>query len=816
MNLYKTYVVIVAAWLCVISGGQIDKAMGASPELHVLAFADDGAMTPRSSEAFERLLASATSPTHVFLMSHGWNNTYDAAVSSYNRILSQLDRVATLYNLRPTEYRPLVIGVYWPSKAGSENDVDRSASEDFRISDARDVLNPRLSPDTWSQDVASLNELLAAPRDSLTTSDFELAGKLFKRYRLTPADGNTEVDAEIFSFSSDRGADLSIRDVFGLLSYWNKKELAGLVGRRGVNSLLAKLQAKYSTSRYHLFGHSFGAKVVLATVTGDATINPVNSIVLLQPAISYRAFSAGGGYEAAVEKVSGPLVATYSELDAALDLPYRTASRIAGQTTERSVSKYSAMGSVGPFESATIRMVSESSRDMYTWEVGEPIGIESTDYITGHSEIYNGETARMIWSVINKAEPVEGQHRSITANQLKVNLDASLAYARTASRKDDSADFLSTFAAAVSKGISDSPIKAEDHDASPLFARNVGGDFSARRVGGELGGFSHHANPVDANVFAGFGPPSARPGFDTAGFAAHRLKTPFGNFAQSAVFQDARSRDNLKMIVEGGSMGLFNLMVPQIIDPENGTIANRTAPAVPQCVCVGYREKNGGDWKFIGSGCLFVTGDDRQGVMTAAHVKPTLISLDEVEFGVFIGDNFRARSRGEIVPVRLRVEHPEYDEDSKKNDVAVLLLSKPVKLANAVPFTVTDLSSLKDPDHKGLALFAAGFGSTDGTNNMAFDGKKRCALLPLAPTEYTQQQVDAWGIHNGLEFVVGKLGLGIDSCFGDSGGPVFFLLDDKPCLFGSISRGIKTRCGDGSVQVRLARYTDFITDAVSK
>jgi hypothetical protein len=784
MKLYKAIIVFVVA--CVISGAHAERSFAAPPELHVLAFAEDGMMTPRSSAAFEQLLALEAPPTHIFVMSHGWNNTYSDALDSYRRMLGGMDRVATLYNLRPAEYRPLVIGIYWPSKAGSENDVDRSVSEDFRIADAREVLSPTLSPATWSQDVASLNELLAAPREELTKADYDLAEELFKRYRVNTADSHEEVDGDIFSFSSDRGADLSLRDVFGLLSYWNKKELAGLVGRKGVNPLLARLQSTYATSRYHLFGHSFGAKVVLAALTGEAAIRPVNSVVLLQPAISYRAFSPGGGYEAAIGKVSGPLVATYSELDGLLDLPYRTASKIARQSTERSVSKYSAMGSVGPFDCATMRMVAENARDMYTWEIGEPVGIESTDYITGHSVIYDGETARMLWSVINKSEPVEGQHRSITANQLKSTLDASLTFARAASRKDDSSDFWTTFAAALNKGVADSSTQIDKRDASPVFARNVGGVFLAGRPA------------------------------DTGGLERRSAGIPLENVTRNSVFRDTRSLQNLRKIVEGGGNGLFNSMLTQIVDPENATIANQTAPAVPQCVCVGYREKNGGDWKFIGSGCLIETTGKRQAVLTAAHVKPTLLALKDVEFGVFIGDNFRARSRGEIVPVRLRVEHPEYDGDQKRNDVAVLLLTKEIKFDNAVPFTVTELSSLKDPDNKGLALYASGFGSTDGTNNMAFDGKKRCVLLPLAPTEYTETQVNEWGIHNGLEFVLGRFGLGTDSCYGDSGGPVFVLLEGKPCLFGIISRGIKTRCGDGSVQIRLANYHDFIAEAMSK
>src|SRR5206468_1285454 len=112
-------------------------------------------------------------------------------------------------------------------------------------------------------------------------------------------------------------------------------------------------------------GHSFGAKVVLASVTERPLPRAVDTVVLLQPAISFWAMAnevpgsgQPGGYRLArdTSRVKGPIVLTFSKYDEPLNRFYPLASRVAGQVGEQfeavaEPSKYSALGAVGAYGS---------------------------------------------------------------------------------------------------------------------------------------------------------------------------------------------------------------------------------------------------------------------------------------------------------------------------------------------------------------------------------------------------------------------------------------------------------------------------------
>jgi MYXO-CTERM domain-containing protein len=56
-------------------------------------------------------------------------------------------------------------------------------------------------------------------------------------------------------------------------------------------------------------------------------------------------------------------------------------------------------------------------------------------------------------------------------------------------------------------------------------------------------------------------------------------------------------------------------------------------------------------------------------------------------------------------------------------------------------------------------------------------------------------------------------GAGTDSCFGDSGGPVYFDTDRGPVLIGAVSRGVDGAakpCGGGGIYVRTDKIVHWI------
>jgi hypothetical protein len=60
-------------------------------------------------------------------------------------------------------------------------------------------------------------------------------------------------------------------------------------------------------------------------------------------------------------------------------------------------------------------------------------------------------------------------------------------------------------------------------------------------------------------------------------------------------------------------------------------------------------------------------------------------------------------------------------------------------------------------------------------------------------------------------------GLGTDSCFGDSGGPLYWTdPDDRIYVVGVVSRGTEDTdfdCGDGGIYTRVDAYLEFIAEA---
>src|SRR5438067_1186361 len=64
------------------------------------------------------LLADAATHdyTDIFLVSHGWNNSFKDAVASYNSFITGYQELQRQPNIGPVRAeRPLLVGVHWPS-----------------------------------------------------------------------------------------------------------------------------------------------------------------------------------------------------------------------------------------------------------------------------------------------------------------------------------------------------------------------------------------------------------------------------------------------------------------------------------------------------------------------------------------------------------------------------------------------------------------------------------------------------------------------------------------------------------------------------
>jgi secreted trypsin-like serine protease len=106
---------------------------------------------------------------------------------------------------------------------------------------------------------------------------------------------------------------------------------------------------------------------------------------------------------------------------------------------------------------------------------------------------------------------------------------------------------------------------------------------------------------------------------------------------------------------------------------------------------------------------------------------------------------------------------------------------------------------------------AVGFGKR--TSTAAWDWKEASRRHSTATPNCSTSSQSRYGCDNGLELVAGAPFLDKDTCYGDSGGPVYVEHDGGWYLAGATSRATADSlrpCGDGGIYVRLEKYIDWI------
>lgn len=410
--------------------------MAPSMTTHPVLFDEVGAFVDRPG--FDALLAAATgpqSPTDVFVFSHGWKNNFADATETYAAISATMTAVADgIAGLRPNPFRPLALGVIWPSKAfdnSEQGTFESTAGGNEAVASAAlaeavyDALSPaRATAAGFRHDVLRMQQFLL--KDHLDRRERDEFRALLRQHAdqptLTEDQSIFEAAAPADGLEGVTAGDFSARDVFRTFTYWQMKKRAGVVGQTGVRALVAAVQAQFPAARIHLIGHSFGCKVVLAAVAGPGTPlpRPVQTVVLLQGAVSYEALAeqvsgttSAGGYRAALEatRVDGPIVATFSRLDQACSQAYPLGSRLAGQVGELEAffDRYRALGAVGARGvggGMEHRMTMQDTGGTYAftsrgvWSVDG--GTEPAAFITGHSVIRTPQVAWLIWSAVRR------------------------------------------------------------------------------------------------------------------------------------------------------------------------------------------------------------------------------------------------------------------------------------------------------------------------------------------------------------------------------------------------------------------------------
>jgi len=395
--------------------------------------------------------------TDVVLLSHGWNGDIPDARDQYQRWLTAMaectaDRAALVE--RVPEFRPLVVGLHWPSKAWGDEELSAGS---FAATSAPTSPAVTTVDGLVEQYAAQLSQTERA-RAALRTI-FEAALADIAPDTLPPevADAYAVLDTEIGLGADGEGAEpgadrlpfdasaayQSVLDeedlaAFGgpalggilaplrTLTFWQMKRRACRFGETGAADLLRRMQAAVPSGRqvrFHLMGHSFGCIVVSACVAGRPEDQPahVDTLILVQGAMSLWSYCSSipssprrAGYFHRIVAdglVRGATVATMSEHDRAVGFFYPLGAAVARQRSY-APGRLPAFGGLGTFgargpltavEDLRMRDVSEP----YQFEPHTIYNLESSAVIANgggpsgaHSDICHPAVAHAVWSAI--------------------------------------------------------------------------------------------------------------------------------------------------------------------------------------------------------------------------------------------------------------------------------------------------------------------------------------------------------------------------------------------------------------------------------
>ncbi|MFF9984378.1 serine-threonine protein kinase [Streptomyces erythrochromogenes] len=340
-----------------------------------LTFDSEGDVDRASQGTVSRMEA-----TDVLVFAHGWNSDRSTSTRLYDRFFAPFPALVG------PGVRLGYVGVVWPSMRFSDEPIP-----DFEVAGALvepghgcalDPLTRRALGEFWPGRRAELDrlaELLAEqPESAAAFIEFgalvrELAGldavheahgvQAVHAVAAVPAIFTEDVLEVCRALSlalaragaaaaGTEGPGLTVggglrglwggaKELLRQAAYYTMKKRAGVVGERGLGPVLAELAAGRPAMRFHLIGHSFGARVVsfsLRAVPDGARY--VRSVTLLQGAFSHYAFSdrlphdrgRGGALRGLHRRVDGPVVACHSPHDSALKVFYPLASRMAGDS----------------------------------------------------------------------------------------------------------------------------------------------------------------------------------------------------------------------------------------------------------------------------------------------------------------------------------------------------------------------------------------------------------------------------------------------------------------------------------------------------
>ncbi|MGY1691850.1 hypothetical protein [Geodermatophilus sp. SYSU D01105] len=430
-----------------------ESVPGGAGRYHLVAFDAAGRERAGATGLPSRHLAALLAreaPTDVFLLSHGWNGDVPAARRQYDAWVAAMagcpaDREAA--EARPGGFRPVVVGVHWPSRAWGDEDL---GSASFGLSTGGTGEPDDGAAQLVDSAAAALVDTPAARESVRTIVDSALDDPVPATLPAPVREAYERLDAALHLGAEGAGASpghdrapfdpeavyqaclmeelasYGSTSLGGLLAplrvltFWHMKRRARDVGASGVASLLTDLQEAAPEARFHLMGHSFGCIVVSSAVAGrgPAGRRPVASLALVQGAMSLWSFCsaipaspgrAGYFHRVLIDGlVTGPVVVTTSVHDRAVRSFYPIGAGARGQV-DFAPDRLPTYGAIGTFgvRGPGIRVVDDDLRPVdqpYDLQPGVVHDLRADDVIRdgsgvmgAHSDITRGPVAHAVW-----------------------------------------------------------------------------------------------------------------------------------------------------------------------------------------------------------------------------------------------------------------------------------------------------------------------------------------------------------------------------------------------------------------------------------
>ena len=389
----------------------------------------------------------------VYVFSHGWNNDWTVATERYQRFIEGFvaARKARGTAVDP-EYRPLLIGIFWPSTSLVFGSKERGpgfssvgipqpvaiAQEQAELDAISEMLDEKSAKRLYelaqkrslnageARELAQMSATLESNRgpdevgsDGAPSAETTLA--LWEwQYGDDAVGGFSAVTNRVRTAGvGEVFSKLDPRELIRVMTVAVMKDRAAVVGKNGVSGLLDILLKPGTKGRVHLVGHSYGAQVVLAATCSSAVWNnrKITSMLLLQPAVSHLCFSDSipeinkpGGYRVAMDRVESPILATYSEHDVPLSHAFHIGLRREKDLGEQRLSavgsppsKYAALGGYGPRGQgcATAKLLAPGVA--YNFDPAVKVyGLDGSEFIPGHGDISKPATWWALQSLVSR------------------------------------------------------------------------------------------------------------------------------------------------------------------------------------------------------------------------------------------------------------------------------------------------------------------------------------------------------------------------------------------------------------------------------